>query len=261
MAKKTKSTKPHLELKDATKPFMGTLSDITKSTKISKNLINRLGNNKIYVSRFIFTGFKTHIFVRNACNEMGIPCKLSADPCPSYRSYPRPYSGYACMLYASIRLSSMNTTASISFRKSYLICSSLRCMLCTGVFDKHSNVLGHVIMTTDVKELVKKMEKHAKKLSPNNKAPVISLKNGGNSLLSKSTVEELKLHLQAEEMSDLEDEDSEDDDDDEEMSSDDNASADEIEETEIEEVEKPTKPKPKKPSKKKKAEETIDVTA
>ena len=125
MAKKTKSTKPHLELKDATKPFMGTLSDITKSTKISKNLINRLGNNKIYVSRFIFTGFKTHIFVRNACNEMGIPCKLSPDPCPSYRSYPRPYSGHACMLYESIRLSSMNATATMSFRKSYLICSPL----------------------------------------------------------------------------------------------------------------------------------------
>ena len=124
MVKKAK-TEPPSELKDATKPFVGTLSDITKSTKISKNLINRLGNNKIFVSRFIFTGFKTHIFVRNACNEMGIPCKLSPDSCPSYRSYPRPYSGYACMLYESIRLSSMNATATMSFRKSYLICSPL----------------------------------------------------------------------------------------------------------------------------------------
>ena len=133
-------------------------------------------------------------------------------------------------------------------------------MLCTGVFDKHSNVLGHVIMTTDVKELVKKIEKHAKKLSPNNKAPVIRIKKGGNSLLSKSTVEQLKSHLEAEEISDSDVDDSDDDDFDGELTSEDDGSGSETEENEFPKVKKHTKPKPKKPTKKKKGAEVIDVT-
>ena len=83
MVKKAKDSP--LELKNAIKPFLGTLSDITQSTKISKNLRKQLGNYKLVVVRFTYSGFKTHLFLRNACNEMGIPCKLSPDSCPSYR--------------------------------------------------------------------------------------------------------------------------------------------------------------------------------
>ena len=83
MVKKAKQ--PTLELKDAKKPFLGTLSDITKSTKISKNLRKHLGKYKLVVVKFMYSGFKTHVFLRDACTELGIPCTLSPDSCPSYR--------------------------------------------------------------------------------------------------------------------------------------------------------------------------------
>ena len=135
----------------------------------------------------------------------------------------------------------MNATATICFRKSYVICLPQCCIPCTGVFDDHCNVLGHVIMTTDVNELLEKIAKHAKKLSPNNKPPVIKIKNGGNSLLSKSTVMHLKSHLEAEEISDSDVDDSDDDDFDGELTSEDDGSGSETEENEFPKVKKHTK--------------------
>ena len=77
MVKKAKE--PPLDLKNAIKPFLGNLSNITQSNKISNTLRKKLGNYKLLVLKFTWSGFHTHFFLRNACSELGIPCKLSPD--------------------------------------------------------------------------------------------------------------------------------------------------------------------------------------
>ena len=70
----------------------------------------------------------------------------------------------------------MNATATICFRKSIRQpCLPQCCKPCAGVFDAHCTVMGHVILTTDVNELLEKIAKHAKKLSRNNKQPIIKI--------------------------------------------------------------------------------------
>ena len=42
-----------------------------------------LGDNELIVVKFDYTGHPTHIFLRDACDSLGIPCKLSLDSLPN----------------------------------------------------------------------------------------------------------------------------------------------------------------------------------
>ena len=61
-------------LKDAAVPFVGTIRNITTSKTLSKSLCKLLNDNQVVVVKFDYSEYGTHILLRNACEELGVPC-------------------------------------------------------------------------------------------------------------------------------------------------------------------------------------------
>merc|ERR1712166_644821 len=74
-------------------------------------------------------------------------------------------------------------------------CESLG-LLCE--YDRHASIKGHVILTTNVSELVQTITKETKQLCPNGKPPKIKLQKGGHAILSKEISQTLINHLEEE---------------------------------------------------------------
>jgi len=62
------------DLKDAVQVFVGTIQDVTESNRLSKALRKVLGTKLVCVVGFEFSGFQSHILIRNACKKLGLPC-------------------------------------------------------------------------------------------------------------------------------------------------------------------------------------------
>jgi len=62
------------DLKDAVQVFVGTIQDVTESNRLSKALRKVLGTKLVCVVSFEFSGFQSHILIRNACKKLGLPC-------------------------------------------------------------------------------------------------------------------------------------------------------------------------------------------
>ena len=174
------------DLKTATGAFSATIRQVTKSAKLSTKLTKLLKEHEVVVIKFDYSGFPTHIILRKACESLGLLC-----------AFPD------------------NALASATLRSRHIVHPSSRLHSlpsCAGEYDRHASIKGHVILTTDVSELVKTITKETKQLCPDGKPPKIKLQKGGNAIFSKEILQTLINHLEAEEISSSEEEASEDED-------------------------------------------------